>query len=247
MKNLPALLVPLFFGLLLPACQQAPPRVPTPGKIFSKGRKFIYKVTHLVPATQRTYRDTVAISCLGKYRPGQYDTTQSKIGYSYDATSLPSSFPGVLENDSILWIHPPRDGQYSILEISPFPFIKLPARKGQHWRWDLVVGHQWGNKQWATWQGDMLVTSIYQTTGQQIINTPLGPLSCWVVQAQATCKKGTSRLTTFYHPRYGFVRLAYQTIDGNWLTLDLVATTTVSASPEDFLPESFQKLGPVAK
>ena len=90
----------------------------------------------------------------------------------------------------------------------------------------------------------MLVTSTYQTMGQRIIRTPLGPLRCWVVQARATCEEGTSALTTFYHPRYGFVRWAYRTITGGRLVLDLVAVTTVPASPADFLPANFQSLGP---
>jgi hypothetical protein len=234
-------------GLLCPAvvaCQQTPPQSPPAGNIFSKGRKFIYQASHFAAGASQARLDTVAITCLGRYKPGQYDTTQTKIGYSYDATSPPSSFPGVLEKDSALWSHPPRDGQYRILELSPFPYIKLPARRGQRWTWKLAVGSQWGDAQWATWQGDMLVTSNYQTLGQQVIHTPLGALSCWVVQARATCSKGTSALTIFYHPRYGFVRWAYRNIDDSRLVLNLVAVTTVAASPTDFLPANFQSLGP---
>jgi hypothetical protein len=152
----------------------------------------------------------------------------------------------VLEKDSALWSHPPRDGQYRILQLSSFPYIKLPARQGQRWTWTLAVGGQWGDAQWVTWQDDMLVTSTHQTLGQQVVSTPLGPLSCWVVQACATCKKGTSVLTTFYHPRYSFVRWVYRNLNGSRIALDLVAATTVAASPTYFLPAEFQSLGPAA-
>lgn len=243
--NLPLFLLGLVGCQLLFACQQIPPQAQPLGKIFTKGRKFIYQATHYAPGSQRVHLDTLAITGLGKYKPGQYDTTQFKIGYSYDATSPPRSFPGVLENDTVLWSHPPRDDAYAILELSPFPYIKLPARKGQHWTWELAVGGQWGNAAWATWQGDMLVMSHYQVIGQQLLATPLGPLSCWVVQAQATCRKGTSALTTYYHPRYGFVRLAYRNLNGSRLTLDLVAIVTVATPPDSFPTPSFKTLNPV--
>ncbi|MGI4762692.1 MAG: hypothetical protein ACRYF0_18425 [Janthinobacterium lividum] len=231
---------------ILLGCQGQAPHLSPHEKIFVRGRKFIYAATHFAPDGRLLSRDTVAITCLGKYKPGQYDTTQLKLGYSYNATSAPSSFPGVLENDSTLWIHPPRDGQYSILELSPFPFIKLPARQGKRWRWELAVGSHWGNPAWATWRGDMLVTSIYHVAGRQLVATPLGELPCWVVQAEATCKKGTAALTSFYNPRYGFVRLTYRNLNNRRVTLSLVAVATVDTSqPDDFLPESFQALGPV--
>lgn len=226
-------------------CHEQPAQLPVGDKIFVKGRKFIYEATHFAPDGRLLGRDTVAITCLGRYKPGQYDTIQFKIGYSYDATSAPSSMPGVLENDTVLWAHPPRDGPYRILELSPFPYIKLPARQGQRWKWELGVGSHWGNTQWATWQGDMLVTSSYEVTGQQVLATPVGKLPCWVVQAEATCKKGTSALTSFYNPRYGFVRLAYRNLNDRRVTLNLVAVTTVDTSlPNEFLPKAFRELGP---
>jgi hypothetical protein len=242
----------LLFSLLLiaalPGCQGQPHQVPSHERIFVKGRKFIYTATHFAADGRMLSRDTVAITCLGKYKPGQYDTTQFKIGYSYDATSAPGSFPGVLDNDTVLWSHPPRDGQYRILELSPFPYIKLPARQGQRWQWQLKVGGQWGDKQWATWQGNLPVTSTYEVTGQRQLATPLGQLPCWEVQAQATCPKGTAALTSLYNLRYGFVRLAYRNLNGRRLVLAMVAATTVVLrSPDEFLPKGFQQLGPAAQ
>jgi hypothetical protein len=240
----------LHYWLLLAAttllgCHEQAPQLPAHEKVFVRDRKFIYAAAHAAPDGRLLGRDTVAITCLGNYKPGQYDTTQFKIGYSYDATSAPSSFPGVVENDSVLWSHPPRDGQYRILELSPFPYIKLPAHQGQRWKWELEVGGQWSDTHWATWQGDMLITSSYEVTGQQLLATPVGKLLCWVVRAEATCKKGTAALTSFYHPHYSFVRLAYRNLNNSRVTLNLVAITTVDTSqPNEFLPKVFRGLGP---
>lgn len=235
----------LLVAAALLGCQGQGQEVLGHGKIFVKGRKFIYAAAHTAPDGRLLSRDTVAITCRGNYKPGQYDTTQVKIGYSYDATSAPISFPGVREKDTVLWMHPPRDGQYRILELSPFPYIKLPAYKGQRWQWKLAVGGQWGDKLWATWPGDMLVTNSYEVTGQQLVATPLGKLPCWIVRAEATCKKGTATLTSCYNPHYGFVRLAYRNLNNGCVTLNLVAVTIVEAvQPDEFLPKAFQELGP---
>lgn len=239
----------LLAGAVAPGCHEQPQQLPVSEKIFVKDRKFIYAADHFAPDERLFSRDTVGITCYGQYRPSDgYDTTQIKLGWSYDAITPPTNFSGVIETDSMLWSHPPRDGQYRILELNPFPYIKLPAYKGQRWNWNLAVGDWWGDKQWVIWKGDILVTSIYQITGQQAISTPFGQLTCWVVQAQATCKKGTSALTIFYHPRYGFVRLAYCNINSSRVTLNLIAVTTVSTLPPDgFLPDALRGLKSPAK
>lgn len=39
------------------------------------------------------------------------------------------STSGVIENEANIWIHPPRDGLFKILELNPFPFVKFPLEK----------------------------------------------------------------------------------------------------------------------
>jgi hypothetical protein len=162
------------------------------------------------------------------------------LGWSYGAGSSLSAFSGVLENDSMVWSHPPRDGDYAILELSPYPYIKLPATTGQQWQWPLVVGGHWSGKRWAIWQGNITVLSSYRIMGQRSLASNFGPLTCWLVEAQSACPKGTSTLETWYHPTYGFVRLRYRTIDGGHLTLNLVEEYDNVLQAEAYLPHSLQ-------
>ena len=226
--------------LLVAACH--PTSLPSSSeKIFRQGRKLVYQVVRQAPAGQQIHIDTLAITCLGKFKSNQYgDTTQRKLGWSYTANSAPNSFSGVLENDSLLWSHPPRDGDYAILELSPYPYIKLPATAGQQWQWPLVVGSHWSDKRWATWQGNIRVVSSYRTVGQRTLASNFGPLTCWVVQAKATCPQGSSTLETWYHPTYGFVCMRYRTIDGGHLTLTLVKEYNNVLQTEAYLPPSLQ-------
>ncbi len=221
------------------ACQpQLALQVHASQKAFVKGRKLTYQVTRFAPGSQQAQVDTMALTSYGDYKAGQYDTanTQIKVGYSYDGHSAPNSFAGVIENDSMLWSHPPRDGVYAILELSPYPYLKLPLAAGDKWAWELAVGSQWGRAQLAAWKGNMLVHSDYRVTGQQAINTKLGRLKCWVVQAQANCPVGTSSLTTWYHPEYGFVKLNYQTMDGGRMEFALESAGMAQLNESFSLP-----------
>ncbi len=160
------------------------------------------------------------------------------LNYSYGTRASTTSSSGVLEHDSLLWMHPPRDGVYRILELSPYPYIQLPARAGHQWTWDLEVGDNWSSPQWATWRGLITIHTQYETVGQQELNTPLGLLRCWLVRARASSPVGGSTLDLWYHPAYGFVQLKYRDINNNQLTFSLL-----SASVEQ-LPEPAGALQP---
>jgi hypothetical protein len=197
--------------------------------------------------------------CYGRYKPAdQYgvsgpgqlgDTVQMKVGFGYGATVLPRNFAGVVEDDSTLWSHPPRAGEYRVLELSPFPYLKFPLARGKHWTDSLAVGGWYGDPAWAVWQGDMLVRSSYIVQGQQKLQTPFGTLLCWVIQATATCCKGTSTLETWYHPQYGFVRLNYETLNHKIIDLGLVQVNTVSIpdAKANGLPDFMHPLQPLTQ
>jgi hypothetical protein len=105
------------------------------------------------------------------------------LGWSYAGTVGHSSFSGIRENDTAVWSHPPRDGEYAILEINPFPYIRFPLKPGAEWDWNLEVGDKWSNKNWVTWEGGVLIKSHYRDLGPSTVNTPLGQLVCERVQA----------------------------------------------------------------
>ena len=254
----PLPLAGLLLGLLLGACQS--PAVEWPaGKVFkTRGHQLTYRAEHFgATATYPFLVDTIAITARGTRMQlldanarGDDTIRQWSTEYSYGAKAVAFGSTGVLENDTALWLHPPRTGRYRMLELSPFPYIKLPARQGQRWPWSLAVGSQWADPQWAVWRGEIFIKYSYQTVGQQLLATPLGPLTCWLVRAQASCPVGTSLLDSYYHPQLGFVRLAYRTTDGRRLTLSLVDTARVdlpAASPPTYLPKAWQMPNQVAR
>jgi hypothetical protein len=236
--------LPVVIATLL-ACQAQPTQIALPTRIFAKGRRLTYQVIQTTPTGQHPQIDTLVLTSFGPDRrkiiytfPTAHYTLhaeQINLGYSYNAHTAPNSFAGVFEHDSLLWIHPPREGFYRVLELSPYPYIQLPARLGHQWSWQLEVGDSWSNPLWATWRGLINVQSHYQVLRQQWLTTPLGPLHCWVVRAQTSSPVGSSSLDLWYHPVYGFVRLNYLTVQGKRVNFKLVAATTVPAV-EPFQP-----------
>ncbi|WP_426491876.1 hypothetical protein [Hymenobacter sp. 102] len=155
------------------------------------------------------------------------DSAQKAISWA-DRRNRTTNFTGVKESVDGVWIHPPRFNQYAILELSPFPEVKKPCKKGQEWDWELGVGSQYANPAWAVWEGDMLVKTHYRTVGEQTVTTRLGRLTCQRVTAVARCAQGCSTLDLLFHPLYGFIRLDYVTIDGKRMRLELVSATVTN-------------------
>ena len=133
-----------------------------------------------------------------------------------------TSYTGAVDNEKNVWIHPPRDKFFRILEINPFPYIQAPYKVGTRWEWWLDIGSYWGDVRWKTWEGVIRNNYRYEITGETVINTALGPLDCFVVESTAESTIGKTYLKSWFSPVFGFVRMAYINIDGSKTVLELV-------------------------
>lgn len=209
-------------GLLLAGCQpqaQLPPKeaVAAYAPIFTQHREFTYLVSRF-RAEQPFVVDTVVLTSTGK--PWSCCDSIQK-GVSWGNANNRSGATGVKEGPNGVWIHPPRFDEYKILELSPFPEIKLPFQIEQEWDWALGVGPQWSDPTWAVWREEITVRTRYKSAGKQTINTPFGLLTCQHVTAEARSPVGKSTLELLFHPQYGFVELNYRNIDGQRLRFQL--------------------------
>lgn len=132
------------------------------------------------------------------------------------------SFTGVIENPKNVWIHPPRQHFFKILELGPFPFIQAPYELGNRWNWELEIGDIWSDPFWAVWEGSIRNRCIYEITDTNfILQTSLGDLKCFVIES--TCKNeiGETFLKSYFNPDLGFVKLEYINIDKSRITIEL--------------------------
>lgn len=212
-------------------------------KVFTVGKKFVFDYSYtdkngeqfyfeggrdgwnFVPVnTDRYYVvKTIEIEVLSGLKPmidqiPEYNQTLLKF------TCPPNTdytISGVVENYRNVWMHPPREALFKILELNPFPFIQEPYEVGKSWDWELDISNEWADPRWATWEGS--VTNIYQyeITDKKTISTKLGDLECLIVKASAKSELGTTHLTGAFNTEYGFVDLDFINIDGTKLKLEI--------------------------
>jgi hypothetical protein len=183
----------------------------------------------LVPAEQRTDKSVTQITL--SIVPGLMpfiqifpDYNQTVILYDFkllDGSSGTNEMTGVIENRKNLWLHPPRTGLFSVLELNPFPYIKQPLKVGAEWKWKLAFGEQWADKRWLVWKGKNENAIHYKVTGKSLITSKLGALNCYIVESEATSALGSTKLVAYYNDTFGFIKLAYTNIDKSSLTLEL--------------------------
>lgn len=128
---------------------------------------------------------------------------------------------GLIENEFNIWLHPPREYLFRILELNPFPYIKSPIAVGNSWEWKLQIGAQWGDKRWKEWSGNIENKYRYKITGKEELNTNFGSIECYVVESQAVSELGVTKLKSYFNERYGFVRLEYTNIDNSKIEMNL--------------------------
>jgi hypothetical protein len=128
---------------------------------------------------------------------------------------------GLIENELNIWLHPPREYLFKILELNPFPYIKSPIEIGHTWEWKLKIGGQWGDKRWKEWTGNIENKYQYRIVGIEKLKTTLGTLDCYIVESQAVSELGITKLKSYFNERYGFVRLEYTNIDNSKIEMNL--------------------------
>ncbi|MDR2836179.1 MAG: hypothetical protein LBV69_08320 [Bacteroidales bacterium] len=154
-------------------------------------------------------------------------TNESKVfkdraqEYTYPSGLMRGTYL-IIENNIEVWIHPPRDYFFKILELNPFPYILKPYIIGREWDWDLDIGRHWGDYRWIEWEGDITNKSHYKISGGTILDTKIGKLYCYIVDSYAISELGKTYLTSYFNPKYGFVKLDYTNIDDSKIILNLI-------------------------
>lgn len=227
-----------------------PATLPVGEKILSKNRRFVYGVRWYAPQATTPRLDTVTMTASGA--PCSFEATQTCFEWLFRAdTTWPSGFRGsvgAVETKEEFWIHPPRYGRYRILELNPFPYIKLPAVSGRTWEMKVYPpAAYYADSAWASWQGILQVTFRYTLGGSRQLATPFGRLPCYRVQATGHSKLGTTALEAYFHPAYGFVRLNYRTIDSSRVQLEMVAVDVRPESSQKMLNQLLSKWGGLVK
>lgn len=158
--------------------------------------------------------------------PDYSQTVIQQHYYSPTNVLLFDGLTGLVENSRNIWIHPFRGKFFSVTELSPFPYMKMPPKKGRHWGWQLHdIDDRWSDTRIIDYKGKQQATYSYEVTGKSRILTAFGYLDCFKIEATASSGLGETGLIAYFHPEYGFVRLRYDNIDKSIIELNLVKVT----------------------
>ena len=83
------------------------------------------------------------------------------------------------------------------------------------------IGDHWADERWKVWEGKIENEYEYEITDKRTLKTDLGEIECLVIESNAKSRIGETKLTAYFNPEYGFVKLDYTNIDGSKTNLEL--------------------------
>lgn len=225
--------------------------------IYSPGKQFIYSLTilngndtlFLTMNRDRSFEllstktdETVSRVLMTVAKPKNKKKTnkrQTEIFYSYGNLKYLASSTGMVENDKNIWLHPPRDGFFGILELFPFPYIKLGSEMNGKWSDQLFINEKWSNELIGEWSGQLETELTYEITDNEGLKSNFGEVRCQQIISQSKSTLGENILISYFSNEYGFVKLEYVSFNGLRinLLLDTVKEVDVYTDLEDFLLE----------
>ena len=140
--------------------------------------------------------------------------------YNLHSKSLNRELTGVVENEKNIWLHPFRMDALQILQLAPFPFVKLSPDENNY-NWSLRLGRHWKEFTRYNWKGKLNMNCLYQKQRPEILETEFGNIPTIVTNATAKMKIGKSYLTSYFNKNLGFVKLVYDNVDKSKIILTL--------------------------
>lgn len=161
------------------------------------------------------------LGCLGKPWPFK-EQKQAAVIWSTNKAHLSQKMPstGIYEEDDRIWLHPPRQNQFSILEYSPFPDIRFPVSKNMNWKRDFIPGKNWINKKYDVKENDILKFN-YRNIGVVVYNYKNFNLKCWEINAESINLKNRTSFSGLFNSEYGFIKMIFTNIDKSIITLEI--------------------------
>lgn len=178
--------------------------------IYKAGREWVYRGKFLNSNGEVTSSQSITLNIPG----GDFLGQQIMIKWSYEKGG--AEVTGIIDNPKRVWSHPPRGGDFRFTELTSFPEIIKPFKKGDKWGGVLHIGQGWGELE------GLDINNYYEVIGQKDVSTAFKNFKdCWQVDTRTESKKGNYKVTYYFHPEYGFVRWEYTNPDSTKVILDL--------------------------
>ncbi|MDJ1485340.1 hypothetical protein QNI16_32915 [Cytophagaceae bacterium YF14B1] len=188
-----------------------------PAYTYLPDKKFVFE-TRRIKDGRLLWKDTITLQVFAEKLSNA--PSQDKITWAY--SDQVSVVTGMIQNDTMVWMHPPREGRYKLTELIPFPSIKLPIQTGKQWDYQLNVGEHYSDSTSLEWKGDLHFDQAYEIEGAKAFSSKFGLIDCTVVKATGVCKYGKTQLYSLYNNWYGFVYLEGILLNGSSIEIELL-------------------------
>lgn len=183
------------------------------GQVYNK--KVIYEYKYSIKNENNIIENgTIYLGCLG------HKWALDKKQYTAIWTTDISWFidiritTGILETKDRIWLHPPRQGNFRILQYSPYPEI---IKNINFWKRDLDIGKYWEEEKFHI-TGNESLEFIYEK--KEIKNCEINFLNdnlvCQLIYSES--KNINHRKTSFkgcFNEEFGFIEMTFKNIDGS--------------------------------
>jgi len=149
---------------------------------------------------------------------------QTIISYQYvscqDTLGLLTELTGIVEDSLQIFVHPPRQAPFEILEFCPFFDISKPYFVGKVWQRTLTIASSVVNKILdLKVENSITLQNYYSIKGNVILKN----IDCLLIEADGFNDelKLHSNAKYYFNPNLGLVKMIYQFNDGNIVTFDL--------------------------
>ncbi len=128
----------------------------------------------------------------------------------------------LIENKKNVWMLPPRNFLFKVLELSPYPYVKFPLDSVNKWYYQRTISDKWGDDHWMHWKGRRNAKFTYYNKGRRLANHPsLGEIPVYVIKGIGAFQDLTSQIEMYYSEKYGFVQLNYLNVDSSTVSIVL--------------------------
>ncbi len=152
---------------------------------------------------------------------GRTNKYQSEMLIRFDPLTYTEEWTGLVENKHNVWLHPPRNFLFNILELNPYPYVKYPLATGKQWQDSMSIGDHWSDPRWKVWKGRVVNQYTYEVKGRASVLVEGKEIPCWIIESSAKSSIGNTQLNSYFNEEYGFVKLDYTNIDGSKIILKL--------------------------
>jgi hypothetical protein len=192
-------------------------------KVFTKNKEFVYLVQYHQNELDITTNEKISLSITGnlwkkaaeqKEAIWHYQTkSKTKITFK-DQFSLGWLFTdttGVVENETKIWLHPPRNNQYTLTEIAPFPDFRKNKKVGDTYSSVTLLGSGLG-----PWNGKKVKCNY------SISNVCKGMEdSLWTIKGISEIEGKQNNCEFIFSDRRGFIKMTYSFFNGNSMKMEL--------------------------